>query len=213
MYPPISPASIGGIRQFVLQIPSMYLILMGYWMLVQAIITMSSVIYKSKLIIGEISLEGSSWCHARCYWEPTWLIPGSFLSLSVVGVGVESLALGMHFYNYGSLRAPVLGLLIYLGIYVELGQEIFDITLVLGWHKAILGVLSEVQIIVSVFLAWWISDSFTYWWGTGPLPMIFYHVVDPLAFARAVLLAPPILLFILGFVSHSIFWLFQHTGW
>ena len=50
--------------------------------------------------------------------------------------------LGMHFDNCGSLCAPVPGLLVSLGIYVELGQEVLDITLVIDGHKASLEVIS-----------------------------------------------------------------------
>ena len=38
-------------------------------------------------------------------------------------MGVELVALGMHFENCGSLCAPVPGLLLPLGIDVELGQD------------------------------------------------------------------------------------------
>ena len=46
-------------------------------------------------------------------------------------VGVELMALGVHFGSFVSLCAPVLGLLFSLGIYVELVQEGLDITLIL----------------------------------------------------------------------------------
>ena len=62
-------------------------------------------------------------------------------------LGVELLALGMHFDNCGSLRAPVLGLLIYLGIDVELGQRGLDKILVRDGHKSSLEVLSEGQLL------------------------------------------------------------------
>ena len=67
----------------------------------------------------------------------------------------------MHLGNWGSLCAPILGLLVFLVIYVELGQEIFDVTFVLDGNKAILEILSEFQILVYVSLAWCISASST----------------------------------------------------
>ena len=69
----------------------------------------------------------------------------------------------MHIDNYGSLCAPVLDLLIYLGIYFELGQEELDITLVLDIHKDRLEVLSEGQLLASVSLAWCLNDSSDSW--------------------------------------------------
>ena len=71
------------------------------------------------------------------------------------------MTLYMHFDNSGSLCAPVPGLIVYLGIYIELGQEGLDITLVLHGKKARLEVLIEGKIIVAVSLYWWLSDSFT----------------------------------------------------
>ena len=68
--------------------------------------------------------------------------------------------LGVHFDNFGSLHAPVLGLIVSLGIYIELVQEGLGITLVQGDQKNILEVLSEGQLLVTVSLACWISDSF-----------------------------------------------------
>ena len=41
------------------------------------------------------------------------------------------MALGVHSDSFGSLCAPVPGLLVYLGIDVELGQEVLDIALIL----------------------------------------------------------------------------------
>ena len=41
------------------------------------------------------------------------------------------MSLGMHFDSFGSLCALVPGLLVYLGIYVELVQEVFYIALIL----------------------------------------------------------------------------------
>ena len=50
--------------------------------------------------------------------------------------------LGMYFDSCGSLRDPVQRLLITLGIWVELGQEGLDITLVIDGNKARIEVLS-----------------------------------------------------------------------
>ena len=58
----------------------------------------------------------------------------------------------MNFGNCGSLRAPVLGLLVSLGMDVELGQEGLDIALVLDEQKDVLEVLSEDQLLVDVSL-------------------------------------------------------------
>ena len=60
----------------------------------------------------------------------------------MVVVGVEFVAFMVHFDSWGSLRAPVPGLLVFLGIYFQLGQEGLDITLVLDLQKAGLEVLS-----------------------------------------------------------------------
>ena len=46
-------------------------------------------------------------------------------------VGLELIALGVHFDSFGSLCAPVLGLIVSLGIDVELVQEGLDVTLIL----------------------------------------------------------------------------------
>ena len=72
------------------------------------------------------------------------------------------MALGIHFGNFGILRAPVPGLLVSLGIYVELGQEGLDINLILDDQNSSLEVLCGGQILVAVSLSWCISDySFT----------------------------------------------------
>ena len=55
--PTISSTSVGGKRQFVAQIPSMDAILMGYWVADQVSTMKSSVIYKSKFRIGDITLR------------------------------------------------------------------------------------------------------------------------------------------------------------
>ena len=80
----------------------------------------------------------------------------------MVVVGVELVALGVHFEKCGSLRAPVPGLLFSLGVYVELVQEGLDITLVLDVQKAILEVPNESQLLFAASLSWWISASSTY---------------------------------------------------
>ena len=58
-------------------------------------------------------------------------------------VGVELVALGMKFDNCGSLSATVPGLLVSLGMYIELGQEGLDITLVLDGNNTSLEVLNN----------------------------------------------------------------------
>ena len=88
-----------------------------------------------------------------------------------------------------------------------------DIALVIDGNNTNLEVLREGQLFVSVSLAWWFSASFAAWLDAGPLPVVFSLVVDPLAFARAVFPTPPILFSILGFMYHSIFWLFHNPGW
>ena len=69
------------------------------------------------------------------------------------------MALGMHIENGGSLRAPVLGLLVSLGIDVELGQEGLYINLVLDVQKTRLELFSEGQLLVAVSITWWLSDT------------------------------------------------------
>ena len=65
----------------------------------------------------------------------------------------------MHFDRFGCLWAPVLGLLIYLGIYVELGQEGLHVILILDGHKADFKILGEIYLLL-VSLAWMSSISF-----------------------------------------------------
>ena len=48
-----------------------------------------------------------------------------------------------------------------LGINVELGQETLEIALVLDGQKSSIEVLSEVQLLVSVYIALWLSASST----------------------------------------------------
>ena len=114
-------------------------------------------------------------------------------------VGVEFMALGTHFDNCASICEPVTRLIISLGSNVDMGQEGLDITLVLDGKNTSLQVLSAGQILVAVYLYWWINASSTDWFSTGPLPEIFWIITDPLAFDRAVSLAPPVLIYIVGF--------------
>ena len=52
-----SSASIGGIRQFVLQNPSIYVILMGYWVAGQVRTMRSSFVYTSKFSMEDMTLS------------------------------------------------------------------------------------------------------------------------------------------------------------
>ena len=99
----------------------------------------------------------------------------------------------MHFENCSSIYTHVPVLLVSLVIDVELVQEGLDITLILYGQKDSLELLSEGHIIVASSLAYCISASSAIWWGYVPLPMVFWLVTDPLAFAIAVFLTPPIL--------------------
>ena len=45
------------------------------------------------------------------------------------------MTMGIHFDSHGSIQAPVPGLLVYLGIYVELEQEGLNVALVLDAHE------------------------------------------------------------------------------
>ena len=78
-------------------------------------------------------------------------------------VGVECMALVMHFKSFGSLCALILGLLFYLGIDVELVWQGLETALIFNGYKSILEVLGEGQIIVSVSLAWCFSVTSTAW--------------------------------------------------
>ena len=112
------------------------------------------------------------------------------------------MALRMHFYNCISLRAPVPGLIVYLGIYVELIQEILNVTFVLDVQKSRLEVFNEIYLIFDISLACWLIDSSADWWFTCPLTVIFWPVAYPLALSRALFLEPPILFSTLGFFFH-----------
>ena len=63
------------------------------------------------------------------------------------------MTLGIHFDSCGSLRDHFPGLLVSLGIQVELGKEGLDITLLLDGHKASLEFLGGVHILVDISLA------------------------------------------------------------
>ena len=76
-------------------------------------------------------------------------------------VGVELLAMGMYFGNCGSLCDPFPGIIVYVGIYVELGQKGLDITLNLYGHKTSLEVLSKGNLLVYVSLTWCLRASYT----------------------------------------------------
>ena len=67
----------------------------------------------------------------------------------------------MHFENCGCLYEPFLVLLVSLIIYVELVHKLLGITFILCGHKTIFEVLIEGQLLVSVYLTWCISASYT----------------------------------------------------
>ena len=83
------------------------------------------------------------------------------------------MALGINFEHFGSLCSPVLGLIIFLGTYVELVQKVLDITLVINDQKVGLQFLTYVQLLVRASLAWCISASPTSLLVTGTIPMVF----------------------------------------
>ena len=114
--------------------------------------------------------------------------------------------------GYCILSATSLVLLASPGIGVEFKQEDLGITLVLDGQKAELKFLSGGQLILSVSLACWLSAYSSALLDTDLLPVVFYLVVDPLAFVRAMLPTQPIFFPILGFISHSTFWIFQNPG-
>ena len=57
LHPPISSTSVGGMIQFVSQIHSMGVILVGYWVAVQVSTMRSSVMYNGKFRMGDINLS------------------------------------------------------------------------------------------------------------------------------------------------------------
>ena len=128
-------------------------------------------------------------------------------------VEVELVALNMHFDNFFILHDPIPFILVSLLIVVELVQEGFYISVLLGGQKASLEFPSEGRIFVDVSLSWCLSDSSDVLWGAGPLLVVFLLAADPLAFFIAVFFTPPILFSVIGFISYSTFFIFQHTGW
>ena len=178
----ISSASIGGIIQLVVQITSMYTILMGYCMAGQVRTMMSSAMYKNKLIMGEKSLGGSPWCLLRFFFVTTWGILEALLYLEVVGL--ESMALGVHFDNFGILRYPVLGLIVSMVVDVELVYEGLYITVVLDVQKSGLEFLSEGWNIFDISLYCMLSAYSTDWRSTGLITVIFFLVSYPPPFSR-----------------------------
>ena len=73
------------------------------------------------------------------------------------------MALGIQFDIFGYLCAPVLGLLVSLGVYFKLGQEGLDITLILDGYHASLEFLGKGQLFVAVSLTWCLSASYSAW--------------------------------------------------
>ena len=57
LHPTTSSTSVVTIRQFIVQIPSMDEILMGYWVVVQGRTTRNIVMYKSKFRMGDMILR------------------------------------------------------------------------------------------------------------------------------------------------------------
>ena len=57
LHPPIISTSVGGIRQFLVQIPSMDAILVGYWVAGQVRTMMSSFMYRSNFSMGDMILR------------------------------------------------------------------------------------------------------------------------------------------------------------
>ena len=74
-------------------------------------------------------------------------------------VWVELLALGVNFEIFGSICAPVPGLLVAMVIEVELGKEGLDIAFIVYGYKDRLKLLSEVQLLVAVSIFWCLSAS------------------------------------------------------
>ena len=190
-------------RHFIYQIPCMDEILMGYWVDVQVRTMLISVTYKSKFRMMDMTLRRVLINPYEMFLSSHWGIPGEFLCLEVVGV--DLMALGMHFGSCVSLRAPVPGLIVSLGIYAELGQEGLGITLVLDSQKSSFEVISYGKLLVDVSLDWWFSSSSTAWLFAGLITVIFWLLADPLDFARAVLLEPPILFSTLVFPPTPLF--------
>ena len=72
--------------------------------------------------------------------------------------------------------------------------------------------LSEGWLLAAISLAWWLSASSAAWLGASTIHVVFWLVMDQLAFVSTVFLAPTVLFSILVFF-HSNFWLFHHPGW
>ena len=68
-------------------------------------------------------------------------------------------ALGVHFYRFGFICAPVPVIIVYLGIYVEVGQEGLRVILIIDVHEAGFKILDNVYLIL-VSLAWRASIFF-----------------------------------------------------
>ena len=107
--PPISSASVGGIRQFLSQIPGMEAMLIGYWVEGQVRTMMTSVMYNSKFTMSDMILRRVIIIPREVFLGLIWGIPVSLLYLSVLGVAL--MALGTEFDNCGSIHDPVPGLL------------------------------------------------------------------------------------------------------
>ena len=80
----ISSASIGGMRQFVSQIPLMGVILMRYWMVGQERNMRSTVMCKNKLITGDFTLRRI----LMIIFE--MLLSNHFVSIRIIGLIVSS---------------------------------------------------------------------------------------------------------------------------
>ena len=93
-------------------------ILMVYWMSGQVSTMMSIVMQKGNFSMGYMILIRVLMMLCKSFWS-THLSNTSIIYLLGSGRGIFG-GLGMHFDNFGSLRAPVLGLLISLVSYVEL---------------------------------------------------------------------------------------------
>ena len=102
----ISSASIGGIIQLVVQITSMYTILMGYCMAGQVRTMMSSAMYKNKLIMGEKSLGGSPWCLLRFFLSDHLRNTRSIALLGSGRVRVNGLGGALWQFWYSPLPCP-----------------------------------------------------------------------------------------------------------
>ena len=78
-------------------------------------------------------------------------------SIDLLGSGKDRIdGLGYALFQLWWSFFPVPDLLISLEIYDELGQEGLYTTVVIYGQKARLEFLSEVQILVSVYLYWWL---------------------------------------------------------